>query len=411
MQRALLDQPWKEYTAEGGRKYWYNTETKASSWEMPEVYKNALAQQPPMPAKPVAPSFVAGGGSSLSRYQQRDRDDYDSRDRQDRPPERQQNFSRDEGLRNNFVTASANEPDYGSFEEAEAAFFKLLKRSGVESTWSWEQAMKAIIKDPQYRALKDPKERKAAFEKYVIETRLQDKEREKERQAKLKDDFEKMLKSHPEIRHYTRWKTARPIIEGETIFRSTGDDTERRQLYETYIISLRKANTESDISTRKAALDELTSLLKSLDLDPYTRWSDAQGVIGSTEQFQKDDKFKSLTKSDVLTAFENHIKSLERTFNDSRQLQKSQQARVERQHRDQFVDLLRDLRQGGKIKAGTKWMDVQPLIEDDPRYVAILGQKGSTPLDLFWDIVEDEERALRGKRNEVLDVLDVSLIL
>jgi pre-mRNA-processing factor 40 len=41
-QRALANQPWKEYTAEGGRKYWYNTETKQSSWEMPDVYKKAL---------------------------------------------------------------------------------------------------------------------------------------------------------------------------------------------------------------------------------------------------------------------------------------------------------------------------------------------------------------------------------
>ena len=42
LQRALANQPWKEYTAEGGRKYWYNTETKQSSWEMPDVYKRAL---------------------------------------------------------------------------------------------------------------------------------------------------------------------------------------------------------------------------------------------------------------------------------------------------------------------------------------------------------------------------------
>ena len=46
-QRALSDQPWKEYTAEGGRKYWYNTETKQSIWEMPAVYMEALEKQAP----------------------------------------------------------------------------------------------------------------------------------------------------------------------------------------------------------------------------------------------------------------------------------------------------------------------------------------------------------------------------
>lgn len=54
VQRALATQPWKEYTAEGGRKYWYNTESKSSSWEMPEAYKTALAQAAPTP-KPSIP--------------------------------------------------------------------------------------------------------------------------------------------------------------------------------------------------------------------------------------------------------------------------------------------------------------------------------------------------------------------
>jgi hypothetical protein len=40
----------------------------------------------------------------------------------------------------------------------------------------------------------------------------------------------------------------------------------------------------------------------------------------------------------------------------------------------------------------------------------MLGQPGSTPLDLFWDVVEEEERALRSTRNDVLDVLDVRIL-
>jgi pre-mRNA-processing factor 40 len=216
-----------------------------------------------------------------------------------------------------------------------------------------------------------------------------------------------MLRSHPEIKHYTRWKTARPIIEGETIFRSTDDDNERRQLFEDYIIELKKMNMEREASTRRAAMDELVEIMNVLNLEPYTRWAEAQGIIQSNERFQGDEKFKTLTKSDMLTAFENHIKSLERTFNDARQQQKNQKSRRERQNRDRFIDLLNDLRKAGKIKAGAKWSQVYPLIQSDERYTNMLGQPGSTPLDLFWDVVEEEERALRGTRNDILDVLDV----
>lgn len=55
LQRALANQPWKEYTAAGGRKYWYNTETRQSTWEMPEVYRTALATPPQVSTRPIQP--------------------------------------------------------------------------------------------------------------------------------------------------------------------------------------------------------------------------------------------------------------------------------------------------------------------------------------------------------------------
>jgi pre-mRNA-processing factor 40 len=50
---------------------------------------------------------------------------------------------------------------------------------------------------------------------------------------------------------------------------------------------------------------------------------------------------------------------------------------------------------------------VYPLIKDDERYQNMLGQSGSTPLDLFWDMVEEMERDIRLKRNTVQDVMEV----
>ncbi|KAL9604547.1 MAG: hypothetical protein Q9219_000512 [cf. Caloplaca sp. 3 TL-2023] len=404
-ERALANQPWKQHTSPEGRPYWYHSETKATTWEMPEVYKNALAQssQPTKPQMP-APQFVAGGTNSFSSMpQQRDRDDYGERMGQDR----QIGYGQMDmnGTRGATIDTQ-NDPNYATFEEGEAAFINLLRRQKVQPDWSWEQTMRATIKDPQYRALKDPKDRKAAFEKYAVEVRLQEKDRAKERLAKLRMDFGTMLRRHPEIKHYTRWKTARPMIEGETIFRSTNDDTERKQLFEEYIIELKKTHVEREVVTRKSAMDELVHILKGLNLEPYTRWAEAHDMIQSDDKFKEDTKFQTLSKSDILTAFENHIKSLERTFNDERQREKNSKVRRERQNRDRFLDLLSELRAAGKIKAGTKWMKILPEIKDDSRYTSMLGQPGSTPLDLFWDVVEEEERALRLIRNDVYDVLE-----
>ncbi|ORY62108.1 uncharacterized protein BCR38DRAFT_458707 [Pseudomassariella vexata] len=397
-ERALANQPWKEYTAEGGRKYWYNTETKQSSWEMPEAYKRALGHDSAPPTPAAAPPFASGGGYSNQGYD-------DRRDSRDAYPEsRQLTYGSDPSVRA-FVPAS-NEPEYATAEEAEAAFMKLLKRSGVQPDWSWEQAMKATIKDPQYRAIKDPKDRKAAFERYCHDMIIQDKEKAKERLAKLRADFGTMLKSHPEIKHYTRWKTARPIIAGETIFRSTNNDDERHQLFEDYILDLKKAHIENQATMRKSAIDGLLELLPKLNLEPYTRWAEAQGILKSTAPFQNEEKYKTLNDFDILTAFQTHIKTLERNFNEAKQIEKNRKFRIARKRRDAFVGLLQELRRAGKIKAGTKWGQIFPLIENDERFLQVLGQEGSPPLELFWDIVEEEERALRSTRNEVFDVMD-----
>ena len=370
---------------------------------MPQQYRDALNEaQTSLKPQVQTPTFVAGGSSALSSFNPPRENDYGA-------SERRENDRRDFSGQNGITITGPSEhvPDYSSFEEAEAAFMKLLRRSNVLPDWTWEQTMRSTIKDPQYRALKDPKDRKAAFEKYAVEVRQQEREKAKERLAKLRADFGTMLRSHPEIKHYSRWKTIRPIIEGETIFKSTDKEDERKQLFEEYIVELKKAHLQHRTGAHKAALAELSSVLTSLDLEPYTRWSEAQTVLQSNDRFQADEKFRTLSKSDILTAFDNHIKSLERSFNDARQQQKASKARRERQNRDRFVDLLQELRSSGKLKAGTKWKTVLPAIEDDSRYVAMLGQSGSTPLDLFWDFVEEEERALRGKRNEVYDVLEV----
>lgn len=52
-QRAIAQQPWREFTTPEGRKYWNHSETKQSVWEMPEAYKTATAVNE-IPSKPIA---------------------------------------------------------------------------------------------------------------------------------------------------------------------------------------------------------------------------------------------------------------------------------------------------------------------------------------------------------------------
>jgi len=39
----LADSKWKEFTAEGGKKYYYNEETKETVWDLPQEFKEIAA--------------------------------------------------------------------------------------------------------------------------------------------------------------------------------------------------------------------------------------------------------------------------------------------------------------------------------------------------------------------------------
>lgn len=375
---------------------------------MPEEVKANLerirSSQPPQrpPARP--PGWAAGSQAFDNRRPERDdyRDDRRDRDR-DRDRDRERDFG---GDRPAISFTTGNDLQFASKEEAEAAFMKVLKSMKVQPDWDWEQAVRAGIKDPNWRAIPEPEKREEAFKKFCDDLRAQEKHKEQDRQAKLHSDFTAMLRSHPEIRYYTRWRTALPIIEDETIFRSAKDDTERRALFEEYIITLRKENEAKQVENKQSALYEIMDLLQSLDLEPFTRWKTAEEKLEKTADFNSE-KFQSVTRVDVLNQFEKHIRLLQRENNNRVQADRAKQLRVERKNRDGFISLLDELRDNGQLKAGTKWKDIHDSIQDDSRYIAILGQSGSSPLDLFWDALEEEEGKFRTLRRYALDVLEV----
>ncbi|RPA82235.1 hypothetical protein BJ508DRAFT_414276 [Ascobolus immersus RN42] len=381
---------WAETFTGEGKKYWYHKETKESSWTMPEEITRAMeAAKNAMQGSTI----VAGPAGALTQYNPNQLDPL--------------SHNVEENVtKHNYAAERDSGPHYNTQDEAEAAFMKMLKKNGVGYDWTWDKTMRAVIKEPQYRAIRDPKDRKAAFEKYARELREQEQEKAKDRLAKLRADFTTMLRRHGEIKHYTRWKTALPMIQGEAVFRSAADDSERRQLFEEYIAELRKKKDEDDNVNRKEAIAELTKVMKSLILEPYTQWHDAQKILETDRARGSETKYENLTKLDILNTFENHIKNLERNFNDEKQRTKNTKFRKERKNREAFWRLLEELRDAGKIRTKTRWMDIHPLIENDPRYQNILGQAGSNPLELFWDMMEEVEREMRTKRNLALDVLD-----
>jgi pre-mRNA-processing factor 40 len=64
-----------------------------------------------------------------------------------------------------------------------------------------------------------------------------------------------------------------------------------------------------------------------------------------------------------------------------------------------------------KITPTSRWQDILPLIKDNYAYQQMLGQPGSTPLQLFWDVVEDLYQVVYERRKKIEAYFKVSCFM
>lgn len=91
-------------------------------------------------------------------------------------------------------------------DSAEEKFIAMLDEHGIDYTWTWDRAIRDIILEDAYTVLTDARERRAAFDKQVAETRREAGEIAKQTIEKRRNDFVDMLKRSDIIKSYSRWK-------------------------------------------------------------------------------------------------------------------------------------------------------------------------------------------------------------
>jgi pre-mRNA-processing factor 40 len=201
----------------------------------------------------------------------------------------------------------------------------------------WTQIMPEIIKNPAYRAVKDPVERKSLFENYLQTLQKETEEKEKDRWHRVREGFMQMCRRHPDINYYTRYKTAVPILQDETDFKAAKDDDERRELFDEFRAEALQIHGAKENEERTKAMKVFREILEGLELEPYARWLPTKELYERKIQEEgKQGELVAMTRLDYLTVFEDYVKELEKKFNEVRQAEKDAKYRQERKNRDGF---------------------------------------------------------------------------
>ncbi|PHT61589.1 hypothetical protein T459_34563 [Capsicum annuum] len=243
---------------------------------------------------------------------------------------------------------------YESKAEAKSTFKTLLESANIGSDCTGDQAMRAVINDRRYGALKSLCERKQAFN----------------------EDYKELSPS-------SRWSKAISIFEHDERFKAVERAKDREDFFEDYVEELEKKvklllqnflEHAKALEEQKRNRVEYLEFLKSCDfIKEYIR-----DLESEEEEQRKLRMVYCLLDSGV------KIKFMFGDFDLSL-----------RKNRDKFRKLMEEHVAAGILNAKTNWRDYCIKIKDFAAYLAVSSNtSGSTAKDLFTDVMDDLEKQM-----------------
>ncbi|XP_014028566.1 pre-mRNA-processing factor 40 homolog A isoform X2 [Salmo salar] len=427
---------WKEYKSDNGKAYYYNSHTKESRWTKPKeledleamikAEENGMAEVG-APGTVITPNLQLDSAASMATMMMeipamRPATTVSVEQMSlvpmlvaevnaDSPVNSTEDLAGMEASASND-TSKEERPElvkktykWNTKEEAKQAFKELLKEKGVSSSASWEQAMKMIINDPRYSALPKLSEKKQAFNAYKVQTEKEEKEETRIKYKESKETYQRFLENHEKMTSTTRYKKAEQMFAELDVW-STVPERDRLEIYEDVLFYLAKKEKEQAKQLRKRNWEALKNILDNMANVTYrTTWSEAQQYLLDNPTFAEDEELQNMDKEDALICFEEHIRALEKEEEDEKQKTLLRERRRQRKNRESFQKFLDELHDNGQLHSMSAWMEMYPTVSSDIRFANMLGQPGSTPLDLFKFYVEDLKARYHDEKRIIKDIL------
>lgn len=120
-------------------------------------------------------------------------------------------------------------------------------------------------------------------------------------------------------------------------WRDVRDERDRKAFFDEYISTLRKQDKDAEHARSKTVIDKLLALFQStMEISERTRWRDLDTILEKMPAYVEDEEVRGAKAMDRLTAFEEHIKALEKVEGDRRLAERETRIRNERKKRDAF---------------------------------------------------------------------------
>uniref|UniRef100_A0A2P2HY82 Pre-mRNA-processing factor 40 homolog B-like n=1 Tax=Hirondellea gigas TaxID=1518452 RepID=A0A2P2HY82_9CRUS len=400
--------PWKEYKSESGKTYYHNVHTKESRWTIPKELEdlkskiteenssegNSESADDKGTGEKKAPSAIEKAmAATLAAIE-------------DAPPSEDDDDEQHEKKRKTSPAMEQRMPlVFKDKKEAIESFKEFLKLKGVPSDATWERALRLMQHDPQYQSYVKLNEKKQAFNSYKVQRSKEEKEEQRLKAKKAKEELEQFLLNNDRMNSNVKYYRCHDLFHHYELWQAV-PESERRDIYEDVVFTLSKREKEDNKALRKRNMKVLSEILDSMmNVSFKTTWCEAQQMLIDNKAFSADNDLLSMDKEDALIVFAEHIKQLEEEEEEDREREKRRQKRQQRKCRDNFIALLDHLHDQGKLTSMSLWVELYPIISADIRFSQLLGQPGSTPLDLFKFFVADLKSRFHDEKKIIKEIL------
>ncbi|SCV02341.1 LANO_0F16996g1_1 [Lachancea nothofagi CBS 11611] len=379
---------WKIAKTEEGQVYYYNQASGESSWEIPTFEEQAQVEP--------------------SELQEQAEDQLTKADTLAKPDTQQLEPVQDTksyALRSKLVEATAK-PKL----EAEHIFLQMLKDHQIDSTWSFNKIISELsCSDPRYWCVDDdPLWKRRMFEQYLSNRSEDQLLKEHSAVNKFRDAFWAILNQTSQIHYFTRWVTAKRVFANEPIYKhSVVSERTKRNVFQEYVDDLRNKHFTSLQKTKEQAHSELQDYLLAImpGKAELISWEDlsTKHLFENSTRFTSNRHFQTLSKHDVLKQYITIVETYSKHTEEELSSVRSVNYTNDRKARDRFKQLLDE--HSKSIRCNSKWEELYPKFRSDSRLHALLARKGSSPLDLFMDFVEEKAMIMKAHMSIASQIL------
>ncbi len=285
-------------------------------------------------------------------------------------------------------------------EEAYKLFKDMLRRAGITATWKWEDCERVLYKEAIWKIIKTFKEKRNLFDEYIKECKTRERDELQLKRDKLKTKFRQMLEEDLCLTSDTKFSDAIKKFCSDERWRAI-DERDREDLFQDYLDDLEKRETEEKRILKETKIRQFKRILEEKRLPSSTKWKEI------CLNFKEDPFFNSMEKIDRMKTFSDYITELENKEKAERDWNKKLN---EYRNREYFRDFLQSLVDRNEINSKSKWKNFVNVIKDDSNYINLLGQEGSTPKDLFDDVVSILKEDYKRNKDTLKKILKINSI-